>query len=133
MASRKTAPKPRQITKSEVVRDDVLETSQIVNLEDELNYIRSVIKNTKGTENYDDLISENLKQISERLTNSEGFFHTQSDPQTTWTIIHSLNRYPNVIIFDTEYNQIYAKVKMLNVNTARIVLSEPLSGFAFLK
>jgi hypothetical protein len=133
VSSRKTAPKPRQVTKSEVVRDDFFDSSLIVTLEDELNYIRSQIKAVKGTSNFDDVISDSLREVAERLTNSEGYFHTQSVASSIWTIVHSLNRYPNIIIFDTSYNQIFAKVKMLNVNTARVTFSEPVAGTALLK
>jgi hypothetical protein len=133
LASRKTAPKPRQITPSEIIRDDLLLTSEIFNLEDELNYIRSQIKAVKGTGNYDDVVSDSLRELADRLRNSEGHVHTQDVASSIWTIVHSLNRYPNIIIFDESYNQIFAKVKMINVNTARVTFSEPVSGTAFLK
>jgi len=133
MASRKTAPKPRQITKSESVRDDFFDSSLINNLEDELNYIRSQIRAIKGSGSYDDVISDSLRELAERLTNAEGYYHDQPVASSTWTIVHSLNRYPNIIIFDDQLNQIFAAVKMLNVNTTRITFSEPVSGTAFLK
>lgn len=133
MASRKTAPKPRQITKSEIVRDDLFLTSEIFNLEDELNYLRSQIKGVKGTSNYDDVVSDSLVELAERIRNAEGFVFNQETPSAIWTIVHSLNRYPNLIIFDTEFNQIFAKVKMLNINTTRVTFSEPVVGFAVLK
>jgi len=133
LASRKTSPKPRQVTKSEIVRDDFFDSSLIVTLEDELNYIRSQIKAVKGTGNYDDVVSDSLRELAERLRNSEGYVHTQTTAATIWTIVHSLNRFPGIIVFDTEYNQIFAKVKMLNVNTARVTFSEPIAGTAFLK
>ena len=112
MSSRKTAPKPRQITKSEIVRDDVFDSSVINNLEDELNYIR---------------------ELAERLTNSEGYYHEQTVESSVWTIVHGLNRYPSIVIFDDELNQVFANVKMLNVNTVRITFNEPITGTAFLK
>ena len=133
MASRKTSPKPRQITKSEIIRDDLLLTSEIFNLEDELNYLRSQVRAVKGTSKYDDVVSDSLVELAERIRNAEGFVFNQETPSSIWTIVHSLNRYPNIIIFDTEFNQIFAKVKMLNINTTRITFSEPVSGFAILK
>jgi hypothetical protein len=133
LASRKTSPKPRQITKSEIIRDDLLLTSEIFNLEDELNYLRSQVRAVKGTSKYDDVVSDSLVELAERIRNAEGFVFNQETPSSIWTIVHSLNRYPNIIIFDTEFNQIFAKVKMLNINTTRITFSEPVSGFAILK
>jgi hypothetical protein len=131
--SRKTAPKPRQVTKSELVRDDFLDSSQIINLEDELNYIRSQIKGIKGTTKFDDVISDSLTEIAERVRVAEGFVYIQNTPASVWTIIHSLGSYPNIIIFDGEFNQMFAKVKMLNLNTTRITFSEPVIGIAVLK
>jgi len=133
MSTRKTAPRPRQITKSQVVTDDFYNSALIETLEDELNYIRTQIKEVKGEENYDDVISDSLRELADRLTNSEGYYHEQSTPSSTWTIVHSLNRYPNIILFDDELNQVFASVKMLNVNTVRVVFNEPISGTAFLK
>lgn len=133
MASRKTAPKPRQITKSEIVRDDFFDSSLIQNLEDELNYIRSQIRAIKGTNSFDSVISDSLKELADRVLNSEGFYFEQTTPSSTWTIVHGLSRYPNIIIFDDDLNQIFASVKMLNVNTTRVTFSEPLTGRAFLK
>jgi hypothetical protein len=131
--SRKTAPKPRQVTKSELVRDDFLDSAQIINLEDELNYIRSQIKGIKGTTKFDDVVSDSLNEIAERVRVSEGFVYVQPTPSAVWTIVHSLGSYPNLIIFDAEFNQMFAKVKMLNINTARITFSEPVIGLAVLK
>jgi len=133
VSSRKTAPKPRQVTKSELVRDDFLDSTQIKTLEDELNYIRSQIKGIKGTSKFDDAISDSLSEIAERVRVSEGFVFVQPTPSAVWTIVHSLGSYPNIIIFDAEFNQMFAKVKMLNVNTARITFSEPVVGLAVLK
>ena len=133
MSSRKTAPKPRQVTKSEIVRDDFLDSSQIKTLEDELNYIRSQIKGIKGTSKFDDVISDSLNEIAERVRVSEGFVYVQPTPSSVWTIVHSLGSYPNLIIFDAEFNQMFAKVKMLNINTARITFSEPVIGISVLK
>jgi hypothetical protein len=133
MPSRKTAPKPRQVTKSEIVRDDFFDSSQIENLEDELNYIRSQIRGIKGTNNFDDVVSDSLQEIADRIGNQEGFVYIQNTPSAIWTITHSLGRYPNLIIFDAEFNQIFAKTKMLNINTTRITFSEPIVGLAVLK
>lgn len=133
MDTRRTAPKPRQIDKSEVIDDNLAIPSVLENLEDELNYIRSLIKAIKGSSSYDAIVSNSLAQLNTRLTNSEGYYHEQSSPSSTWTIVHGLNRYPNIIIFDDEFNQIFADVKMLNVNTVRVTFSESLSGAAFIK
>ena len=133
MSSRKTAPKPRQVTKSEVVRDDFFDSSQIKSLEDELNYIRSQIRAIKGTNNFDDSISDSLTEIANRVRVAEGFVYVQSTPSSIWTIVHGLGVYPNIIIFDAEFNQMFAKVKILNINTIRILFSEPVVGLAVIK
>lgn len=132
---RKTAPKQKQIDKSDVVLDNLTLSSPINNLEDDLNFIRSQIKSIKGTSSFSSVISfeDSLVRLSERIQSSEAFVFTQSSPSAVWTITHGLGRYPNIIIFDTEYNQIFSKVKMLNINTARVTFSEPVSGAALLR
>lgn len=129
VSSKKTSPKPRQINKSSEIDDNFLSTASIENLEDELNYIRSIIRELKGTVAYDTLSSNNIEQLA---LFQGGYTHTQSVASSVWTITHTLNKTPNVIIFDDEFNQIFADVKSLNVNTTRITFSEPLTGTAFL-
>lgn len=132
VSSKKTSPKPRQISKSSNIDDNFLANSQIKNLEDELNYIKSLIKHLKGTSNYDTLSVYNIELLAEGVIGATGYTHTQSVASSVWTITHALNKTPNVIIFDDQLNQIYAEVKALNVNTTRITFSEPLTGTAFL-
>lgn len=133
MSSRRTAPKPRQVTKSEVVDDNFLDSSLIENLEDELNYIRSQIRALKGSISYDTVLSDSLIELIGKVESAQGYYHEQPVASAIWTITHALGRYPNIIIYDNDFNQIYASVKMLNVNTCRIIFSEPVSGSAFLQ
>jgi hypothetical protein len=135
MIIRKTAPKQKQVDKSEIINDNFSIASNIKTLEDDLNFIRSQIKAIKGSSSFSSSVSfsESLAGLSDRFLSNDGFVFTQSSPSSVWTITHGLARYPNIIIFDTDYNQIFAAVKMLNNNTARVTFSEPVSGAALLR
>lgn len=132
VSSKKTSPKPRQISQSSTIDDNFLSSANIKNLENELNYIRSIIKHLKGTDNYDTLSVYNIESLADGVIGATGYTHTQTVASSIWTITHALNKTPNVIIFDNDLNQIFAEVKALNVNTTRITFSEPLTGTAFL-
>lgn len=123
---RKTSPKPDQIDKSSQINDNILSTAEVENLQDELNYLRSIIKQLKGTSNYDDSVSVTL------LEAQTGYTHTQTLSSSEWTIFHGLNKTPNVIIFDDQSNQIFADIKFLSEDAVQITFSEPLTGTAFL-
>lgn len=132
VSSKKTSPKPRQISQSSNIDDNFLSNSDIKNLENELNYIRSLIKHLKGTSDYDTLSVNSIESLASGIIGATGYTHVQSVASSVWTITHALNKTPNVIIFDNDLNQIFAEVKALNVNTTRITFSEALTGTAFL-
>jgi len=58
------------------------------------------------------------------------FVYTQSTPATTWTINHNLGYVPSVEVFDSGSQEVDADVSHPSVNTAVIVFSVPLAGFA---
>lgn len=58
------------------------------------------------------------------------YVYTQSVPASTWTINHNLGHVPTVEIFDSGSQEIEADVSHPSVNTAVIVFSVPIAGFA---
>lgn len=58
--------------------------------------------------------------------------HIQSTAEKEWTILHNLNKYPNVSVIDTGGSQVYGDVKYLDENTIQLKFSYPFSGTAFL-
>lgn len=131
VSSKKTSPKPRQISQSSNLDDNFLSTANIKNLEDELNYIKSIIKHLKGTANYDTLSINNIENIAASSVNV--FTFEQLTPSNEWKITHTLGRKNcNIIIFDLSYNQIFADVQVVNQSYLIIRFSEPVAGRAFL-
>lgn len=61
------------------------------------------------------------------------FEFTQSTAQTTWVIKHNLNKYPNVIIMDSNGAQILQPVVYTDKNNIKITFSNPTAGKAILR
>ena len=70
-----TQVKQRQVDKSQKINDDLplLVYKTHKSLEDDLNYIRSVLKQAKGTSKYDSPLVKSLEQL--RLELEEAVFH----------------------------------------------------------
>jgi hypothetical protein len=58
--------------------------------------------------------------------------HVQNTPATTWTVVHNLNFYPNVTIFNTADDQVEGNVAHTNETTLTITFSSALAGKAHL-
>lgn len=73
--SNRTSTRQGQISKSLVVNDliqvPVPSYSSLQTLEDDLNYLRSIIKTLKGTDNYDSPLSSTLEALYSGLQNVE--------------------------------------------------------------
>jgi len=54
--------------------------------------------------------------------------HTQTTPAATWTVTHSLGRYPHATALDTAQNRIWPDLQYPNLNTAVVIHAEPLAG-----
>lgn len=49
-----------------------------------------------------------------------------------WTIEHNMNKYPSIIVVDSELNQVIADVQYIDLNTVKIKFSKNFIGQAFL-
>jgi len=58
--------------------------------------------------------------------------HLQSTPATIWTVLHNLNFFPNVTVFDSGESQIEGTVTHINETQLTISFSEAISGKAHL-
>jgi len=63
---------------------------------------------------------------------SSSFLFTQSVPQSTWTVVHNLNRLPSVTIVDSTGREILADVHYDSNNQVTISMSAPIGGTAYL-
>lgn len=57
---------------------------------------------------------------------------SQDIPLATWTILHNLNRHPNVSVTDTTGNRVEPDVRYYSANEVRIFHGLPMSGKAYL-
>jgi len=58
--------------------------------------------------------------------------HLQSTPAIIWTVLHNLNFFPNVTVFDSGESQIEGTVTHINETQLTISFSEAISGKAHL-
>lgn len=64
------------------------------------------------------------------LQGSGSIEFTQAVPLSVWTIPHNLGRRPDVTLYDSNNEQMFADVHHDNLNQVTITFSEPVSGFA---
>lgn len=60
------------------------------------------------------------------------YYHDQPSANSTWTIYHNLNFYPNVTVLNSSNQTIEADIQYLDVNSVRIVMNASTSGKAYL-
>lgn len=60
------------------------------------------------------------------------FKHNQTSASSTWVITHNLNKYPNVVVFDSADNQAFGAVEFNSKNQLTITFSASFSGVAHL-
>lgn len=60
------------------------------------------------------------------------YVFTQSFATTEWNIEHRLNKYPSVVVVDSDLNQVIADVQYLDLNTVKIKFGQVFIGKAFL-
>lgn len=60
------------------------------------------------------------------------YVHTQSDPSSTWSVNHNLNKYPAVSIVDTAGTEVEGNVTHTGPNGLTITFSAPFSGKAYI-
>ena len=60
------------------------------------------------------------------------YLHNQVSANSTWTIYHNLNFYPNVTVLNSSNQIIEADIQYLDANSVRIVMNASTSGKAYL-
>lgn len=60
--------------------------------------------------------------------------YEQVTASSTWVVVHNLNRYPDVVLFDTSMGniRIYGDITYPSVNEINIVFNNPMLGKAYL-
>jgi hypothetical protein len=60
------------------------------------------------------------------------YVHDQQVPQSTWTITHNLNNFPNVTVVDSALTEVIGDVVYINSNAIQVSFASPFSGNAHL-
>jgi hypothetical protein len=63
---------------------------------------------------------------------SSTYVHDQGVPSDTWTVVHGLGKYPNVVVIDSSGNQLWCEVDYPDANTVVIKANGAFSGTAYL-
>ena len=85
-------------------------------------------------------VGSNLSITSDGTLNAVGgagdgdktYVFTQAFSTTEWNITHNLNKYPSVVIVDSDLNQVIADVQYIDLNTVKIRFNHGFIGKAFL-
>ena len=79
-------------------------------------------------------ILKQLEIIQKEIINTkpDSFVFEQPEPQTTWHIVHNLDKYPNLNVEDTTGDDIVGQVSYINLNELEIVFIIPVAGTAYL-
>ena len=66
------------------------------------------------------------------LSFTESYVHDQLSSSSTWTVMHNLNKYPNVTILDSAGTLVIGEIEYLSKNSLMLRFSAEFSGKAYL-
>jgi hypothetical protein len=61
-----------------------------------------------------------------------GFHFVQAIDSTSWHIIHNLNKFPSVVIADSNGDEVFGSINFTGVNELTITFSQAIAGQAYL-
>ena len=82
--------------------------------------------------------SSSISDLNQRVDAIEGvdsdknFVHMQGVPSDTWTINHTLNKYPSVTIIDSGGTEVIGNIKYIDTSTVIVTFASGFSGKAIL-
>ena len=59
------------------------------------------------------------------------YIFVQGTPSNVWTVVHNLNKYPNISVVDSGNTEVIGEIKYIDINTVQITFSSEFSGKAF--
>lgn len=66
------------------------------------------------------------------LSGDKHYIHVQDEISALWTINHNLKKVPSVFIVDEEGRNIECEIKIVDINTIKILSNIPFKGTAYL-
>lgn len=91
-------------------------------------YVRQIIVSAPGPQGPGGVSGLQASEIADLVS----YRHVQNTPLTTWTIVHNLNFYPNVTVFNTAGDEVEGSITHTNETTLRIIFSSAIAGKAHL-
>ena len=82
--------------------------------------------------------SSAISDLNQRVEAIEGvdsdknFVYTQGAPSDTWTINHTLNKYPSITIIDSGGTEVIGNIKYIDTSTVEVTFASGFSGKAIL-
>lgn len=61
----------------------------------------------------------------------KNYVHQQTTPATVWNVCHGLDKKPCWVITDSEGEEIWARVNVVDLNNLEIIFCEPMTGQVF--
>ncbi len=114
--------------------DTTLIEESVITIDDEIDPINVIINNEAS-------LGVGVTTIIERgpagpagINGSPGgsYTHIQAIASDTWTIVHNLNFFPNVVVIDTLGREVQGEKTYTNSNTLVITFTGAFSGTAYL-
>lgn len=88
---------------------------------------------TRTAKNSNDIGALNQRvETIEGVDSDKNYIHTQGTPSDTWTINHTLNKYPSVTIIDSGGTEIIGDIKYIDTTTVLVTFTSGFSGKAIL-
>lgn len=94
--------------------------------------VKSLYESNADTNAFSDPHKTKLDALIAGTDNIERYTHAQSTNQPTWVIDHNLGFYPNVQVYDSDYEEIFADVKHPSSNQTEVNFTGTTAGYAVL-
>lgn len=91
-------------------------------------YVRQIVVTAPGPQGPGGVDGIQADQIVSLVS----YKHTQNSPLAVWTVVHNLNFFPNVTIFDSGESQVEGSVTHIDETRLTISFSSAIAGKAHL-
>jgi hypothetical protein len=91
-------------------------------------YVRQIVVTAPGPQGPGGVDGIQASQIVDLVS----YKHTQNSPLAVWTVVHNLNFFPNVTVFDSGESQVEGSVTHIDETRLTISFSSAIAGKAHL-
>jgi hypothetical protein len=81
---------------------------------------------------WDDTAVASTNELSILLARKSTYIATQNTPAITWTLTHSLDKYPSVTVVDSAGSVVYGDIQYISRDVIEVTFSGAFSGTAYL-